>query len=195
MPHINYSAKEISFKIVYYGPAMSGKTTNLINIHRVLSDDIKGEMIMLDTKDERTLFFDFFPVNLGTIQGFTLKFNMYTVPGQVFYEATRRLVLNGADGIVFVADSQLARLNDNLESWKTLVSNLESYGIDIGQLPVVLQYNKRDLDPKIEIGTIEAAFNLNGTPVFQSIATEGVGVIETIRNMAQMTIGRFSAVV
>jgi len=191
MPYINYLANEISFKIVYDGPGMSGKTTNLVYIYKALSDVIKGEMIMLDTADERTLFFDFFPIELGTIEGFNLRFNMYTLPGQIYYKASRRLVLEGADGVVFVADSQLSRFDDNVESWQGLVSNLESYGVTVKQLPIVLQYNKRDLDPKIEIGSIERTLGLNGIPVFESIATRGIGVMDTVKEMAKMLIRRF----
>jgi signal recognition particle receptor subunit beta len=192
MPYLNQPAREISFKIVYYGPALSGKTTNLSHIHKVLSDDVKGEMIMLDTEEERTLFFDFFPMYLGTIEGFRLRFNVYTVPGQVIYEASRKIIVTGADAIVFVADSQLSRLDDNLQSWQSLVLNLESCNIDVAHAPIVLQYNKRDLEPKIEIGTIEKTLGLNGIPVFESIATEGIGVVDTLKKVSIMMIERFS---
>ena len=190
MPYINYPTKEISFKIVYYGPAMSGKTTNIVHIHKVLADDIKGEMIMLNTDQERTLFFDFFPIYLGTIEGFKLRFNIYTAPGQVFYEATRKLIIGGVDAVVFVADSQLECLEANYQSWQSLVSNLKESHAE--QSPIVLQYNKRDLDPKIEIGTIERALGLNGIPVFESIATAGIGVIETLKKVSIMMIDSFS---
>jgi len=193
MPYLNSPAKEISFKIVYYGPAMSGKTTNLLHIHKVLADETKGEMVMLDTEEERTLFFDFFPIYLGTIEGFRLRFNMYTVPGQVIYEASRKLIVSGADAVVFVVDSQSSRLEDNLESWQSLTSNLELHNIDMAQQAVVIQYNKRDLDPKIELGTIERAAGLNGIPVFESIATQGVGVMDTLKKVSIMMIQRFSA--
>jgi signal recognition particle receptor subunit beta len=192
MPYMNQPAREISFKIVYYGPALSGKTTNLSYIHKVLSDDVKGEMIMLDTEEERTLFFDFFPIYLGTIEGFRLRFNIYTVPGQVIYEASRKLLVNGADAIVFVADSQLGRLEDNIQSWQSLVSNLKSSNSDVAHMPMVLQYNKRDIEHKIEVGTIEQALGLNGIPVFESIATEGVGVVDTLKKVSIMMIERFS---
>lgn len=192
MPYMNHPAREISFKIVYYGPALSGKTTNISYIHKMLSDDVKGEMIILDTEEERTLFFDFFPIYLGTIEGFRLRFNIYTVPGQVIYEASRKLITTGADAIVFVADSQLGRLEDNLQSWQSLVSNLESCNVDVAHAPIVMQYNKRDLEPKIEIGTIERALGLNGIPVFESIATEGIGVTDTLKKVSIMMIERFS---
>src|SRR5512136_2683818 len=160
MPYLNPAAREISFKIVYYGPALSGKTTSLLHIHKVLSDDIKGEVVILDTEEERTLFFDFFPVYLGTIEGFKLRFNIYTVPGQIIYEASRKLIVNGADAIVFVADSQPARLEENFQSWQSLVANLRADNMDVAAFPVVLQYNKRDMDPRIEVGTIERKFGL-----------------------------------
>lgn len=192
MPYMNHSAREISFKIVYYGAAMSGKTTNLLHIHKVLSDDVKGEVVMLDTEEERTLFFDFFPIYLGTIEGFKLRFNIYTVPGQVIYEASRKLIVNGADAIVFVVDSQPSRLEENFQSWQSLITNLELGNVDIGQLPIVLQYNKRDLEPSIEIGTIERALGLNGIPVFESSATRGTGVVDTLKKVSIMMIERFS---
>lgn len=192
MPYMNHSAREISFKIVYYGAALSGKTTNLLHIHKVLSDDVKGEVVILDTEEERTLFFDFFPMYLGTIEGFKLRFNIYTVPGQVIYEASRKLIVNGADAIVFVIDSQPARLNDNYESWHSLVSNLGLCNVDIEQVPVVLQYNKRDLEPKIEVGTIERTLGLNGIPVFESNAKQGIGVVDTLKKVSVMMIERFS---
>lgn len=189
---MNHSAREISFKIVYYGAALSGKTTNLLHIHKVLADDVKGEVVILDTEEERTLFFDFFPMYLGTIEGFKLRFNIYTVPGQVIYEASRKLIVNGADAIVFVVDSQPVRLDDNLESWQSLVSNLGLCNIDIKQLPIVLQYNKRDLEPRITVGTIERALGLNGIPVFESSAKQGIGVVDTLKKVSVMMIERFS---
>jgi len=192
MPYINYVAREICFKIVYYGPAMSGKTTNIVHIHKVLADDIKGEMIMLNTDQERTLFFDFFPIYLGTIEGFKLRLNIYTAPGQVFYEATRRLIIKGADAIVFVADSQPACLNANIESWQSMILSLEENHINMAHLAVVLQYNKRDLEPKIELGTIENHLGITGIPVFESIATQGVGVVDTLKKASIMMIDRFS---
>jgi signal recognition particle receptor subunit beta len=192
MPYMNHSAREISFKIVYYGAAMSGKTTNLLHIHKVLSDDVKGEVVMLDTEEERTLFFDFFPIYLGMIEGFKLRFNIYTVPGQVIYEASRKLIVNGADAIVFVVDSQPVRLDENLQSWQSLITNLQLCNADIGQMPIVLQYNKRDLEPRIEVGTIERALGLNGIPVFESNAAKGIGVVDTLKKVSIMMIERFS---
>jgi signal recognition particle receptor subunit beta len=191
MPYINYRDKEIAFKIVYYGPGLSGKTTNLKYIHTVLDKTRKGEMIVLDTEQERTLFFDFFPLELGTIEGYAVRFNMYTVPGQVYYEASRRLILEGADGVVFVADSQVERLEENLESFAMLQSSLTDFGLDWRIFPLVVQYNKRDLPEPLPIGTLETRLGLNGIPVFEAVATEGQGVMETIRMTSRQIIEKF----
>lgn len=191
MPYISFSKREISFKVVYYGPGMSGKTTNLVFIHRALRPEAKGELVTLSTAEERTLFFDFFPVELGQSQGYKVRFNMYTVPGQSYYEASRRLVLEGADGIVFVADSQPERVEDNLESYRMMLSNLASFDVDIKGFPAVLQYNKRDCANPVPIGTLEKALALNGIPVFESVAVNGTGVMETIRRVTQLVIERF----
>lgn len=191
MPYINYRDKEIAFKIVYYGPGLSGKTTNLKYIHTVLDKTRKGEMIVLDTEQERTLFFDFFPLELGTIEGYAVRFNMYTVPGQVYYEASRRLILEGADGVVFVADSQVERLDENLESFAMLQSSLTDFGLDWRIFPLVVQYNKRDLPEPLPIGTLETRLGLNGIPVFEAVATEGQGVMETIRMTSRQIIEKF----
>ena len=181
MPHINYQDREITFKIVYYGTGLGGKTTNLMYIHSVLDKDRKGEIIILDTDEDRTLFFDFFPLELGRIEGYAVRFNMYTVPGQVYYEASRRLILEGADGVVFVADSQKSRLDDNLESFVMLQTSLADFGVEWSTFPLVLQYNKRDLPDLLPVGTLEDELGLNGLPIFEAVATEGRGVLETIR--------------
>jgi signal recognition particle receptor subunit beta len=191
MPYINYTGKEISFKIVYYGPGLSGKTTNLLYIHRSLSDENKGEIITLDTAEERTLFFDYFPLELGRIEGYALRFNMYTVPGQVYYEASRRLILDGADGVVFVADSQPHRLEDNVISFQMMQENLESYGIKWKEFPLVLQYNKRDCPEPLRVGTLEERLGLNGIPVTEAVATLGRGVMETVHIVARDIIVGF----
>lgn len=193
MPHINYGDKEIAFKIVYYGPGLSGKTTNLMYIHRALDKDRKGDMIVLDTEEERTLFFDFFPLELGRIEGFSVRLNMYTVPGQVYYEASRRLILEGADGVVFVADSQEDKLDENLESFGMLQSSLESFGVNWSAFPLVLQYNKRDLANPLPLGTLEDRLNLDGIPTFEAVAVEGRGVLETIRTASRQVIEKFQA--
>ncbi len=191
MPHINYQDKEIVFKIVYYGPGLSGKTTNLVHIHRALDKDQRGDIVILDTHEERTLFFDFFPLELGRIEGYAVRFNMYTVPGQVYYEASRRLILDGADGVVFVADSLDSRLEENLESFQMLQANLESFGLEWRAYPIVLQYNKRDLPNPLALGTIESRLGLNGVPVFEAVATTGKGVFETIRMASRQVIEKF----
>lgn len=191
MPHINYRDREIVFKIVYYGPGMSGKTTNLVYIHRSIDKDRRGDIIMLDTEEERTLFFDFFPLELGEVGGYAIRFNMYTVPGQVYYEASRRLIVDGADGIVFVADSQGTRLQENIESFRSLQENLQGFGRDWRDVPIVMQYNKRDLPDILPVGIIEEHLGLNGVPVFEAIATKGDGVMETIRLASREVIQRF----
>jgi mutual gliding-motility protein MglA len=191
MPHINHRDKQLSFKIVYYGPGMSGKTTNLVHIHKALDRDRKGEIVVLDTEEERTLFFDFFPLELGRIEGYSIRFNMYTVPGQVYYEASRRLILEGADGVVFVADSQVNRLPDNIESFQMLQTSIVGFGAEWKRFPLVLQYNKRDLGEILSLGTLERELNLNGVPVVEAIATVGTGVMETIRMASRQVIEKF----
>jgi len=191
MPHINYQDREITFKIVYYGPGLSGKTTNLMYIHTALDESRKGDLIILDTQEDRTLFFDFFPLELGRIEGYAVRFNMYTVPGQVFYEASRRLILEGADGVVFVADSRKGSLEDNLESFGMLRSSLAGFGVDWRGFPLVLQYNKRDLPDLLPVGTLESELGLNGLPIFEAVATEGRGVLETIRTASRQVIEKF----
>ncbi len=192
MPHIHVDNKEITFKIVYYGPGMSGKTTNLSFIHQSLAKSVRGEMISLDTEEERTHFFDFFPLELGTIEGYTIRFSIYTVPGQIHYEASRRLILDGADGVVYVADSQPHRKEDNLVSYKLMTDNILSYGLDPDEFPVVLQYNKRDCPLPIEIGTLERELGLpTDMTVLTAVATEGQGVMESIRAISRSVIERF----
>jgi len=191
MPHLDPTEKQIVFKIVYFGPGMSGKTTNLLYIHKALTDKYKGEMLVLDTEKERTLFFDFFPVSLGTVQGYSLKFHLYTIPGQIFYEASRRIILEGADGIVFVADSSSDRFDDNIEMYGLMIENLKSNGIDVSSFPLVLQYNKRDCNPRIEIGELERELGLEDIPVTESIATEGRGVMKTLQVVSKEIIKRF----
>jgi mutual gliding-motility protein MglA len=190
MPHLDPTEKQIVFKIVYFGPGMSGKTTNLLFIHRTLTDKYKGEMLVLDTEKERTLFFDFFPVSLGTVQGYSLKFHLYTIPGQIYYEASRRIILEGADGVVFVADSLPEKLDDNVEMYKLMNQNLQSHGIDPDTFPIVLQYNKRDCNPRLEMGSIERILGIE-VPVTESIATRGRGVMRTLQLISKEIINRF----
>lgn len=192
MPHLDLENRQFIFKIVYFGPGMSGKTTNLLYIHRTLMEKYRGDMLVLDTEEERTLFFDFFPVSLGTVQGFSLKFHLYTIPGQVYYEASRRIILEGADGVVFVADSNTGRLEDNLEMYRRMIDNLESYGVDPESFPIVLQYNKRDFDDILPLGTLEDALELPGRiPVTSSVATTGRGVMQTLKIISKEVIRQF----
>jgi signal recognition particle receptor subunit beta len=190
MPHINARERAIGFKIVYFGPGMSGKTTNLVRIHRSLAKTFRGELVSIDTTDERTLFFDYFPVELGSIGGYAVRINLYTVPGQIHYEASRKLIVDGADGIVFVVDSQQDRHEDNLESFRLMRENLID-GRFPPDFPVVLQYNKRDCDNPIALGTLEREFALEGIDVNEAIAKDGVGVLETIRSISRRVINRF----
>ena len=192
MPHLDINKKQLVFKIVYYGPGMSGKTTNLLFIHKKIFDKYKGDMIILDTEEERTLFFDFFPVSLGSIQGFSLKIHLYTIPGQVYYEASRKIILEGADAIVFVADSNPAKLDDNIEMYKRMLSNLESFGVDIQTFPIVLQYNKRDFSELIPIGQIEEILNIPSTvKTIESVAINGKGVMKTLQLISKEMINNF----
>jgi len=186
MAFINHSSKEIHCKIVYYGPGLCGKTTNLKYIYEKIKPEAKGKMISLATEQERTLFFDFFPLSLGTIRGFKTRFYLYTVPGQVFYDATRRLILKGVDGIVFVADSQIERLEANIESMENLRVNLAYYGYSLDKIPYVIQYNKRDLPNIVPVGELRTILNPNRVPDFEAIATTGVGVFETLKAIIKL---------
>jgi len=176
----NYATRELSAKIVYYGPGLSGKTTNIEMIHKMLRPEQKGRLISLPTETDRTLFFDFLPIDLGQIKGFKVRFHLYTVPGQVFYNATRRLVLQGVDGVVFVADSQREMTNSNMESLKNLMDNLSTYGKKLEELPFVLQYNKRDLKNVSTAKEMDQALNFLRVPTFEAVAPTGKGVTETL---------------
>jgi hypothetical protein len=186
MALFNYATRELSAKIVYYGPGLSGKTTNIEMVHRILRPEQKGRLISLPTETDRTLFFDFLPVDLGQIKGFKVRFHLYTVPGQVFYNATRRLVLQGVDGVVFVADSQADMKQSNLESLKNLMENLATYGKKLEELPIVLQYNKRDLRQILPVQQMNALLNPRNVPAVEGIAKEGVGVSETLVTISRM---------
>jgi signal recognition particle receptor subunit beta len=192
---VNYATREITCKIVYYGPGRSGKTTNLHYIYGQVPDDRKGKMVSLATQTDRTLFFDFLPLDLGTISGFTTKFQLYTVPGQVYYATTRRLVLQGADGVVFVADSQAHQLDENIESLQDLHSNLADQGIDARAMPLVLQYNKQDLPSDLILGTslLSDALNFRDVPEFSADALHGPGVFESLRSIAELVLKRLSS--
>ena len=188
MSFINYSSREINCKIVYYGPGLCGKTTNLHYIYKKTNPDSKGKMISLATETERTLFFDFLPLSLGEIRGFKTRFHLYTVPGQVFYDASRKLILKGADGVVFVADSQIERMESNLESWENLEGNLNEQGQTLKALPHVIQYNKRDLPNVVAVDEMQAALNEHSAPWFEACATRGVGVFETLKASAKLVL-------
>ncbi len=185
MSFINYSSREINCKIVYYGPGLCGKTTNLQYIYNKTNPDVKGKMISLATETERTLFFDFLPLALGQIRGFKTRFHLYTVPGQVFYDASRKLILKGVDGVVFVADSQIERMEANVESLENLHINLQEQGYELGKVPYVIQYNKRDLPNAAPLDEINRLLNPNGTPAFEACATVGTGVFETLKAVAK----------
>ncbi len=186
MALFNYASREISAKIVYYGPGLSGKTTNIEAIHSMILDDRKGKLISLPTETDRTLFFDFLPVELGEIKGFKVRFHLYTVPGQVFYNRTRKLVLQGVDGIVFVADSQVNMSESNLESLRNLNENLSDYGKKLENLPFVVQYNKRDIKDIMTVDDLTQELDLDGIPHFESIAITGEGVKETLMEISKL---------
>jgi len=189
MAFINYSAREINCKLVYYGPGLCGKTTNLKYIYEKTAADAKGKMISLATETERTLFFDFLPLALGEIRGFKTRFHLYTVPGQVFYDASRKLILKGVDGVVFVADSQEERFEANAESLDNLKANLREQGYDFDKIPVVLQYNKRDLPNAVALEELRAALNPTGKLAdFEAAAQSGKGVFETLKALARLVL-------
>jgi hypothetical protein len=185
MSFINYSSREINCKIVYYGPGLCGKTTNLQHIYGKTAPDAKGKMISLATETERTLFFDFLPLALGKIRGFRTRFHLYTVPGQVFYDASRKLILKGVDGVIFVADSQIERMEANLESLDNLKVNLQEQGYDLDRVPYVVQYNKRDLPNSAPLDELRNLLNPGGVPDFEACATVGTGVFETLKATAK----------
>lgn len=188
MSFINYSAKEINCKIVYYGPGLCGKTTNLQYIYNRTNPNARGKMISLATETERTLFFDFLPLALGEIRGFKTRFHLYTTPGQVFYDASRKLILKGVDGVVFVVDSQIDRMEANLESLDNLQDNLIEQGYDLATLPFVLQYNKRDLANILSVDELKEMFNPSGVPEFEAQASSGEGVFDTLKGIARKVL-------
>lgn len=188
MSFINYNAKEIHCKIVYYGPSLSGKTTNIQWVYQETSEDQKSKLVALNTDVERTLFFDFLPLNIGDIRGFKTRFHLYTVPGQVVYDASRKLILKGLDGVIFVADSQQERLEENLQSMKNLERNLEQQGYNIREIPMVIQYNKRDLPSAMPLADLRQQLNHWNCPDFEAVASEGKGVFESLKTVSKSII-------
>jgi signal recognition particle receptor subunit beta len=188
MSFVNYHTKEINCKIVYYGPGLGGKTTNIQWIYQKTASGNKGNMVSLNTENERTLFFDFLPLDLGEIRGFKTRFHLYTVPGQVFYEASRKLILRGVDGIIFVADSQVERMEANLESLASLNKNLEDQGYNPARVPTVMQWNKRDLPNIVPVSDLSAKLNERKLPEFEASAFKGDGVFETLKSISKMVL-------
>ena len=194
MSLVNYAAREITCKIVYYGPGRSGKTSNLHYIYNQVPNDRRGSMVSLATQTDRTLFFDFLPLDLGSISGFTTRFQLYTVPGQVYYATTRKLVLQGADGVVFVADSQRRQIEENVESMQDLHANLAEQGVDARNVPLVIQYNKQDLPRELtmDVSELDDMLNFRGVPYHAGDALRGNGVFETLRSISELVLRRLS---
>ena len=192
MSLINYSSREINCKIVYYGPGLCGKTTNIQYVFNKVAPETKGKLITLATEMDRTLFFDFLPLELGTVKGFKTRFHLYTVPGQVYYDASRKLILRGVDGIVFVADSQMSRYDANIESLYNLHENLDEYKLSVDELPFVIQYNKRDMPEIIGIEDLEEELNPEGFPSIEAVAINGPGVFDTLKAVAKGVLHKLS---
>jgi signal recognition particle receptor subunit beta len=188
MVQINFALKEVNCKIVFYGPGMSGKTTNLEIVHQKAPEENKGELTSISTDGDRTLFFDFMPLDLGNVAGMRTKFQLYTVPGQVYYNSTRKLVLQGVDGVIFVADSDPEKMPENIESYQNLIDNLTEYGKDIRELPHVIQYNKRDLPNAMSVEEMDRQMNKFGVPTFEAVAYTGEGVFPTLKTLAGMVL-------
>jgi signal recognition particle receptor subunit beta len=192
MSMINYASREINCKLVYYGTGLGGKTTNLEYIYSRVKPETKGKMISLATETERTLFFDFLPIDLGEVRGFKTRFHLYTVPGQVYYNASRRLILKGVDGLIFVADSQVTRAEANIEAMHNLYENLETYGYDLRTIPFAIQYNKRDMPNTMPVDELRAQINPMGVPDFEAVAIEGSGVFETLSAVSKLVVNNLS---
>ena len=190
MALINLAAREINYKIVYYGCGLCGKTTNIQYIHRRINPTARGRLVSLATEEERTLYFDFLPLSVGTVKGLRTRFHLYTVPGQSFYNASRKLVLQGTDGVVFVADSQVSRLDENVDSYLNLWDNLREQGDDLSRLGIVLQMNKRDLSDVFSVGDLTELLNHTGSPVTEACAISGVGVFETLKTVCKQVIAK-----
>ncbi|HEY9724076.1 MAG TPA: ADP-ribosylation factor-like protein [Oscillatoriaceae cyanobacterium] len=190
MALINMQAREVQCKIVYYGTGLGGKTTNLEFIHKQAPPQVRGEMVSIATPTERTLYFDFLSLDLGSVAGFKTRFALYTVPGQEEYNASRKLILNGVDGIVFVADSQAAKWQENLDSLKNMAENLSEYNLSLDDVPWVLQYNKRDLPTAVPLADLQRALNTRNVPAFQAVAFQGAGVFDTLKACSKMVLAR-----
>lgn len=188
MSFINHSAKEVNCKIVYVGPGLSGKTTNVQYVYENTASDLRGKFFSGTSENERTLFFDFLPLGVGDIRGYQTRFHLFTVPGQTFYEISQQFILKGVDGVVFVADSQPERMESNIESFETLSKNLERQGYDIQKIPLVFQYNKRDLPNAVPVRELESTFNPMQRPHFEAIASQGIGVMDTLQSISQWVI-------
>src|SRR5436190_1217143 len=192
MVQINFARREVNCKIVFYGPGLSGKTTNLEIIHKKVPDTARGNLTSIATEQDRTLFFDFMPLDLGQVAGMKTKLFLYTVPGQVYYDSTRKLVLQGADGVAFIADSDPNRMSDNIESFKNLEKNLKEYGVDIKKLPLVIQYNKRDLPGALSVAELNSKVNPVGVPTFEAVAVKGEGVMQTLKGISKLVVDRLN---
>uniref|UniRef100_A0A7V1EIG3 Gliding-motility protein MglA n=1 Tax=candidate division WOR-3 bacterium TaxID=2052148 RepID=A0A7V1EIG3_UNCW3 len=188
MANLNYNSKELNLKIVYYGTGLCGKTTNLRSIYAAFPQERKGKMMSLATELDQTLFFDFLPLDMGSIKGWKSRFHLFTVPGQVYYNVSRKLVLRGVDGLVFVVDSQEERLEENVESFNNLRDNLQSYGLNLKDIPMVIQYNKRDLPNIIPIADLQLYINRDGYTYFEAVALRGIGVFDTLKSICQKTV-------
>jgi len=189
MSFFNHNAKEIHCKIVYYGPSLGGKTTNLQWVYQNTANDQKSKLVALNTDIERTIFFDFLPMNIGQIRGYNTRFHLFSVPGQVVYDASRKLILKGLDGVVFVADSQKERMEENLEALHNLERNLEAQGYNVRDIPLVIQYNKRDLPTAATLQELRRTLNLHNSPEFEATANEGRGVMESLKSVSKTIIG------
>jgi mutual gliding-motility protein MglA len=189
---INYASREINCKIVFYGPGLGGKTTNIEYIYDRVAPDMRGKLVSLATETDRTLFFDFLPVDLGTIRGFKTRFHLYTVPGQVYYNASRKLILKGVDGLVFVADSQIERADANVEAMHNLYDNLAEQGLDPRRLPFVIQYNKRDLPNIASVSELQGMLNPTGVDQFEAVGSRGIGVFDTLKAVSKLVIKQLS---
>jgi len=189
---INYASQEISCKVVYYGPGLGGKTTNIRYVYNKLRPEAKGKFISLATEMDRTLFFDFLPLDLGTIKGFRVRFHLYTVPGQVYYDASRKLILRGVDGVVFVADSAVHRLDANVESMYNMHENLAEHGLVLSDVPFALQYNKRDIQDVVDIQDLQDELNPSRYPSFEAVAAQGVGVFDTLKSVSKQVLRKLT---